>query len=187
MGIGAVGYNDLNVVWKFRFEWCEPQIIPWWSARSDPDRKPTPTLTWPYAKPLEPYQELRSDRPVCKPTESGDERDMDHCSACEMSSRRIYAAGPICLNEACRLFFRPGVPISAQLKTNIPGPILALERIAPESLGLKLRPDIPNGEGREGREFAGREWWRAWVCDICGMANERRKWEEWDCGACGVG
>ena len=62
-------------------------------------------------------------------------------------------------------------------------------RIFPESLGLRLRPPRPVGsiqDSHVSREQAGREFWRPWVCEWCGMANERTDWSGWKCEACDV-
>ena len=57
----------------------------------------------------------------------------------------------------------------------------------PATLGLRLRGTKPNVSampalaGEHGKDF-----WRGWICDKCGMANERRKWKGWECEGCKV-
>jgi hypothetical protein len=188
-----------KVQWKFRFEWCEPQSPPWWPSRHEPAHIPTPSLRWPYTEPLQPFQQLNSDRRTVGGKDLGEnDPDVFCCPECKTRSKRVYDDGfNTCLNEACQYFFHRFVSkVNGSAEASEGGngmarsdrltEIVAVERLMPGSLGLKLRPDIPASEGKEGRDYAGGEWWRAWVCDVCGMANERRKWEEWDCTACGV-
>jgi hypothetical protein len=69
-----------------------------------------------------------------------------------------------------------------------PDEAITVTGITPDQLGYRIRPAVPREVAAAGvpRQLAGKEYWRAWVCDVCGMANERRDWSEWDCGACGV-
>ena len=73
------------------------------------------------------------------------------------------------------------------LPNDTPGKLPLRMGILPESLGLRLRPPEPTGTLLETtRANMGREFWGAWVCKACGMANEKRRWNKWDCEACGV-
>jgi hypothetical protein len=68
-------------------------------------------------------------------------------------------------------------------------PLPVAERFVmePAALGLRLRGvkpgvcAIPAPAGEHGKDF-----WRGWICDKCGMANERRKWKGWECEGCKV-
>ncbi len=43
-------------------------------------------------------------------------------------------------------------------------------------------------DGKQKREvdpkLAGRDFWKGWCCDRCGMANERWSWKGWECEGC---
>ncbi len=59
-------------------------------------------------------------------------------------------------------------------------------RIGPDDLGLRARPRP--GDGKNIPELepsqAGKDFWKGWCCDKCGMANERWNSMYWDCEGC---
>lgn len=190
-----------SVVWKFRFEWCTgTQRTPWWSAKNDPERIPTPSVAgneaaaWPVRGPgvsgpstLLGAKEARAVREVAEDDEEPVDPAPYHCPTCSLYSDRVYESTPLCLNERCTDYFvnadtaeRTSGPAS-----NEPSRARAEERILPESLGLSLTPPDPRTALSELRRHdAGRDFWRAWVCKRCRRANERRDWFGFVCEAC---
>nr|XP_018264086.1 uncharacterized protein I303_03964 [Kwoniella dejecticola CBS 10117]OBR86244.1 hypothetical protein I303_03964 [Kwoniella dejecticola CBS 10117] len=183
-----------EVIWKFRFEWCTggTQDLPWW----DSDREPK--------RPINPASAAASDHdwalvgqgegsttvslPVTDTPTDASKEYQHSCEACGYTSERVYATGDICLHEACDWFFGDASSQTNRIGpiTNQPGPVRPKVRIQPETVGLRLRPPQPTGLSHDVTQaHAGRDFWRGWVCDKCGLAQERYKWSGWSCEACG--
>nr|XP_019013326.1 uncharacterized protein I206_01392 [Kwoniella pini CBS 10737]OCF52107.1 hypothetical protein I206_01392 [Kwoniella pini CBS 10737] len=185
-----------EVIWKFRFEWCTggKQDMPWWSS----NREPRQSVYLPSSATSDHTWSLsgtdRGSTTVSAPTrdvpmEMDETSNYQHtCDNCRYTSERIYETGDICLNEACSWFFGDAASNTNRIgpMTNRPAPARPRARIQPETLGLRLRPPQPTGISHDVTQaHAGREFWRGWVCDKCGSAQERYKWTGWCCEACG--
>jgi hypothetical protein len=61
-----------------------------------------------------------------------------------------------------------------------------IRRISPTDLGLVMRPRPQDGKQKSevDPKLAGRDFWKGWCCDRCGMANERWLWKGWECDGC---
>ena len=204
--------NVETVCWKFCFEWCRPQATPWWEPQAEPDRLVLPpnedplSARWPITGPT--VTKTRTVRPsIHTPgTPLPLMEDSTVCRECQFRSRIVYQMDPMCLNESCSAFHISGTDnhskrecgfwqksevltiVQSGVQPFEPDQAVRIIGISPTQLGYQIRPAVPLEASPIGvpRQLAGKEYWRAWVCDVCGMANERRDWSEWDCGACGV-
>lgn len=100
------------------------------------------------------------------------------CAACwlpwQLNVRSVKGA-----QLTCAVYIPLNKPMPAQLQ-----PRYYME---PASLGLKLRGVKPNVSAIPATAGEhGKDWWRGWICDKCGMANERKKWKGWECDGCKV-
>ncbi|KAL7422135.1 hypothetical protein Q5752_002778 [Cryptotrichosporon argae] len=167
------------VVWKFRFDYCTGQPEPWWPSTTAPAAAPTPIAdgsapSWAFAGPdVARTTTLQSSAPAAP--------DVYACSCCGMHSRRVYSTGDICLNEACEWFF--GDASSSQNEDYIgprstqPGSIRLVPRIEPDAKRYSLTgPHADDVVPSPPRTELGRDFWRAWTCHKCGLANERTTW-----------
>ncbi|WWC85264.1 uncharacterized protein L201_000126 [Kwoniella dendrophila CBS 6074] len=182
------------VTWKFRFDWCigGQQDSPWWSSALITGR---PSLNGLGSRNDEEWPISASDSgstTVSPPSTSlvtaSSTINQHVCAACRYSSKKVYEFGDLCLNEGCSWFFGDVSSESNRIGpiSNRPFPSPLKSGILPENLGLRLRPPEPSGISHDvTQSHAGREYWRGWVCNKCGLAQERYKWAGWNCEACG--
>lgn len=184
-----------HAVWKFRFEWCtseSEQKAVWWLPKDAPERDPVPLTRGPNPPVVIRGPGANQPTTIRGSSEAPqvDEEDgalAPRRCACNTYSDVVYEGPRYCLSEACEQYCRfsgddsPETPYVPQMSD--------FRRLAnhptPEDYGLKLLPPDPSTVFADARrEDAQRDFWRAWVCKRCRMANERRDWFGFLCEAC---
>lgn len=185
-----------EVVWKFRFEWCDgEQGQPWWVGKDVVERQAISTR--PASTPPVEVRGGEAGKPTTlrgstqqRAAVGADETILStRCDCCKTYSDVIYEGWTACLNEHCPIFCMDAPDVENSIATQksdlIPRVCPVQSLPLPEDYGLRLMPPDPSVMFADTRrEDAQRDLWRAWVCKRCRMANERRDWFGFLCEAC---
>ncbi|ORX39673.1 hypothetical protein BD324DRAFT_678783 [Kockovaella imperatae] len=190
--VGAFAIPPLAFRWRFRFDWCSGQSKPWWLPQSAPFQFPAvddiPGDISASISGIQYSTTVREDGKQGRHSGKSDSPFASHCSFCDKTSTRVYSLEePLCLNPECAAYCVSFIAKHLLLDPSklTPAALEPLPRITPLSLGLSLRPQEPSASSQTtGRQNAGRDFWRAWVCGACGFAQERKRWFGWECEAC---
>ena len=106
------------------------------------------------------------------------------CSACDQSSKQIFAAEWTCLNKTCKKFSK--VKGTAQARQWNPDFINERSNwLAKVKAPLKVKPPPPTAPLDGTLMETSLKAWKGMVCPKCGRCNSRHKWDEWKCQTIG--
>ncbi|KAF8160743.1 hypothetical protein B0H34DRAFT_697920 [Crassisporium funariophilum] len=200
------------VRYKFAFQWCDDQGVPWWLEQSDNPYSQAPHLLSRSSTPSKslgnpdlPTPQLTPSKSVTReysihhlPKVKMEHGPLSHqwqpesshpesisCGLCHEKSPRIYIQSWVCLRPKCSNFWRE--PIRRQLLTGeldyYPDFLKLLPSTAiPPGFG-KLEPSLPMSVPADG-VVTSYAFTRGWRCDRCGRLSCRYNWEQWECMHC---
>ncbi|KAI9812295.1 MAG: hypothetical protein M1827_004744 [Pycnora praestabilis] len=162
----VMGYFKPTHVWteldartktiKYRFEKFDPTEPSWWTPVMD-------QLSESSTSHLQPVHEA--------------------CQACNAIFPRIYCQGWMCVNEACRLFWKIGGSTAPSMLTYDIGFLKQTTPWPAVKPPHHIKPDLI--KDTEDEQAAG--WdvsyaaWKGFSCPDCGRCNSREDWKGWKC------
>ncbi|KAK7472602.1 hypothetical protein VKT23_000715 [Stygiomarasmius scandens] len=175
------------VRFKFAFQWCDDQGIPWWWKK--PENKAPNSEAHGSHKPCPPF---RRSMPVKKKETKLSEihppdrlADSSSCLACSKSSPQVFSVGWACLHSSCPQFWI--LPTGAELPSSLEyhEPFLKLRSTISLDDELKdIRPLLPL-TNPSNKVTTVHTFSKGWHCNICGRLSCRFKFEHWECAHCG--
>jgi len=161
------GESHHIVRWKFAFQWCEGQGIPWWMGPQELEK--TPQLSHCTSEGIASLD--------C--STKAKESDFE-CKQCFKRSPFVYKQNGMCLNPTCTEFWISDGKEPQELAYReeflklLPHAFENLPRVKPT---ITLQP---------AGQLAAPNRCRGWYCARCGRLSSRYKWECWECVNCHV-
>ncbi|KAH9951553.1 hypothetical protein B0H21DRAFT_716501, partial [Amylocystis lapponica] len=160
------------VRYKFAFQWCQRQGVPWWIKH-----KSFPSVSSTISIPV--------SSGGLTPAESHRTALISTMSHCGTISPTVYRKGWTCLKPGCIAFWRTTegkvLSPSTEYAENFLQ-LLSCNHCNPQD----LRPPTPLGNPSDGVTTS-RAFCKGWHCTSCGRLSCRYKWEHWECRNCGEG
>ncbi|KAL4078381.1 hypothetical protein V8B97DRAFT_1865931 [Scleroderma yunnanense] len=154
------------VRWKFAFQWCEGQDIPWWMGAQELEKMSRPSHCT--------SEGMASPERSTEARESGFE-----CKQCLRTSPFVYKQNGMCLHPACTMFWITDGKDPQELEY-----CEEFLKLLPQAFHNlpRVKPTITSQS--PGQLTTPYNRCQGWHCAKCGRLSSRYKWECWECANC---